>query len=111
KDATAAGQLLASQARLLVASDVDYDFYFRDASRAALKQQNVTGVEVPASNVIANPDLVASSQAMGTVWQRLHGTRSTSTPAGKHGSALVSVTALPDDKKLDPNPETTITAS
>ena len=111
KNASGSGQLLASQARLLVASDVNYDFYFRDASRAVLKQQNVTGVDVPASNVVANPDLVASSQAMGTVWQRLHGTRSASTPAGRHGSALVSVTALPDDKKLDPSTETTITAS
>jgi outer membrane murein-binding lipoprotein Lpp len=111
KDATHAGGLLATQARLLVASDVNYDFYFRDASRAVLKQQNVTGVDVPASNVIANPDLVASSTAMGTVWQRLHGTRASSTPGGKHGSALVSVTALPDDKKLDPSTETTITAS
>jgi hypothetical protein len=112
KNATQAGQLLAAQARLLVASDVDYDFYFRDASRAVLKQQNVTGVDVPASTVVANPDLVSSSQAMGTVWQRLHGsTASASTPGGKHGSALVSVTALPDNKKLDPSTETTITAS
>ncbi|HZC29055.1 MAG TPA: hypothetical protein VE269_04890, partial [Gaiellaceae bacterium] len=111
KDGNQAGQLLAAQARLLVASDVDYDFYFRDASRNVLKQQNVTGVDVPGSTVIANPDLVASSQAMGTVWQRLHGARASTTPGGKHGSALVSVTALPDNKKLDPSTETTITAS
>ena len=112
KDANQAGQLLAQQARLLVASDVDYDFYFRDASRSVLKQQNVTGVDVPASTLVANPDLVSSSQAMGTVWQRLHGSRaSASTPGGKHGSALVSVTALPDNKKLDPSTETTVTAS
>jgi hypothetical protein len=112
KDANQAGQLLAEQARLLVASDVNYDFYYRDAARGVLKQQNVTGVDVPASTLVANPDLVSSSQAMGTVWQRLHGTRASSTtPGGKHGSALVSVTALPDNKKLDPSTETTITAS
>jgi hypothetical protein len=111
KDANQAGQLLASQARLLVASDVNYDFYFRDASSAALKQQNVTGVSVPTSSFIANPDLVASSQAMSTVWQRIHGTRTSSTPAGNHGSALVSVTALPDDKRLDSSAENTVTAS
>jgi hypothetical protein len=112
KDANQAGQLLADQSRLLVASDVNYDFYVRDASSAALKQQNVTGVTVPRSSFVANPDLVASSQAMATVWQRIHGTRSsTTTPAGNHGSALVSVTALPDDKRLDPTAENTVTAS
>jgi phage tail protein X len=112
KDANQAGQLLAAQARLLVASDVNWDFYFRNASQTVLKQQNVTGVTVPDSNVITNPDLVASSQAMATVWQRIHGTRAgTSTPAGNHGSALISVTALPDNKQLSTTSETTVTAS
>lgn len=111
KDPNQAGQLLAQQARLLVASDVNWDFYFRNASQAVLKQQNVTGVTVPDSNFVGNPDLVSSGQAMATVWQRIHGTRAASTPAGNHGSALISVTALPGDKKLDPSTTTTITAS
>jgi CARDB protein len=111
KDANKAGQLLSSQARLLLASDVNWDVYFRDASRDVLKQQNVTGVNVPDSNVVTNPDLISSSQAMATVWQRLHGTRTASTPAGNHGSALISVTAQPDNKRLDPSTETTVTAS
>jgi hypothetical protein len=111
KNANQAGQLLASQARLLTASDVNWDVYFRDASRNVLRQQNVTGVRVPTSTVVTNPDLISSSQAMATVWQRIHGTRTTSSPAGNHGSALISVTALPDNKKLDPNTETTVTAS
>jgi hypothetical protein len=111
KDANQAGQLLSRQAQLLLASDVNWNVYFRDASRDVLRQQNVTGVRVPTSTVVTNPDLISSSQAMATVWQRLHGTRVASSPAGNHGSALISVTALPDGKKLDPSTETTVTAS
>jgi hypothetical protein len=99
RDATQSGQVLATQARLLVASDVNWDFYFRDAAKSILQSQNVTGVDVPDSHVIAIPDL-ASTQAMASVWQRIHGASTGGTPGGNHGSALVSVTALPDGKKL-----------
>jgi hypothetical protein len=101
-DATQSGQVLASQARLLVASDVNWDFYFRNASKIVLQQQNVTGVNVPDSHTLGNPDL-ASTQAMANVWQRMHGAATGGSPGGNHGSALVSVTALPDGKKLDPS--------
>jgi len=110
KDATAAGQLLADQARLLVASDVNWDVYFRDASKQVLQQENVTDVDVPDSTIVTNPDLV-TSQAMSTVWQRIHGSATTGQPGGNHGSALGAVTALPDGKRLDPTTENTITAS
>jgi hypothetical protein len=110
KNSTNAGRLLADQLRLLVASDVNWDFYFRDAAKSVLQDQGVTGVQVPDSHVITNPDL-ASTQAMAQVWQRIHGAATGGTPSGKHGSALVSVTALPDGKKLDPNVENTVTAS
>ena len=61
--------------------------------------------------MIANPDL-ASSAAMESVWRRIHGTTTTGTsPAGDHGSALVSVTALPDGKQLSTSSETTVTAT
>jgi outer membrane murein-binding lipoprotein Lpp len=109
-DATQAGQVLAAQARLLVASDVNWDFYFRDASKTVLQQQNVTGVNVPDSHTVANPDL-ASSQAMATVWQRLHGAATGGSPGGNHGSALVSTSALPGSKRLDPSVLNTVTAS
>jgi hypothetical protein len=109
-NATKSGGLLAEQARLLVASDVNWEFYFKEPAIRELQSQNVTGVEVPDSKMIQNPDL-ASTQAMANVWQRVHGAATGGTPGGNHGSALVSVTALPDGKKLDPNAENTITAS
>jgi len=109
-NATKSGGLLAEQARLLVASDVNWEFYFKEPAIQELKSQNVTNVLVPDSKMIENPDL-ASTQAMANVWQRIHGAATGGTPGGNHGSALVSVTALPDGKKLDPNAENTITAS
>jgi hypothetical protein len=110
RNATTSGRLLAEQVRLLVASDVNWDFYFHDPTVLELKKQNVTDVNVPDSTMVANPDL-ASTQAMSNVWTRIHGAATGGNPGGNHGSALVSVTALPDNKQLDESAENTITAS
>jgi outer membrane murein-binding lipoprotein Lpp len=114
KSASAAGQLLAAQARLLTASDVNWDFYFRQPTQAELLRQNITDIGgVPDSEIFPNPDL-ASSQAMMTVWQRVHGAATGGNPGGKHGSALGPVKALPDGKTLQsgvPASDNEITAS
>jgi outer membrane murein-binding lipoprotein Lpp len=103
KSAAAAGALIAAQARLLLASDVNWDFYFREPTQQELQQQGVSDVgPVPDSNVFPNPDL-ASSQAMMVVWQRVHGAATGGTQSGKHGSALGPVKALPDGKVLNPS--------
>jgi hypothetical protein len=98
------GRLIADQARLLVASDVNWDFYFKEPTQLELRNQNITDIgAVPDSNIVPNPEL-ASTQAMTQVWLRVHGAATGGgTTSGKHGSALVSVTALPDGKRLDPN--------
>ena len=114
KDANTSGRLIANQARLLAASDVNWDFYFREPTRLELAHQGITDIGgVPDSNIFSNPDL-ASTQAMADVWRRVHGAATGGTPGGKHGSALVSVTALPDGKRLTPGGAATdneITAS
>jgi len=103
KNATSSGRQIAKQARLLVASDVNWDFYFREPTQQELENQNIRDIGgVPDSNFFPNADL-ASTAAMMVVWQRVHGAATGGTPGGKHGSALVSVTALPDGKRLDPN--------
>ena len=100
KNASAAGQLIAAQARLLAASDVNWDYYFRQPTQQELLRQNITDIGgVPDSEIFPNPDL-ASSQAMMTVWQRVHGGATGGNPGGKHGSALGPVKALPDGKTL-----------
>jgi hypothetical protein len=102
RDATNSGRLIADQARLLVASDVNWAFYFKEPTQRELENQNIRDIGgVPDSDIFPNPDL-ASTQAMMQVWQRVHGAATGGTPGGKHGSALASVTALPDGKRLDP---------
>ena len=102
KDANTSGRLIANQARLLAASDVNWDFYFREPTRLELAHQGITDIGgVADSNIFSNPDL-ASTQAMADVWRRVHGAATGGTPGGKHGSALVSVIALPDGKRLKP---------
>jgi len=100
RNATTSGGLIADQARLLVASDVNWDFYFKEPTRRELERQNIRDIGgVPDSNVFPNPDL-ASTAAMMTVWQRVHGAATGGNPGGKHGSALGPVKALPDGKTL-----------
>ena len=98
------GRLIADQARLLVASDVNWDFYFKEPTQLELRTQGITDIgAVPDSNIIPNPEL-ASTQAMTQVWLRVHGAATGGgTTTGNHGSALVSVTALPDGKRLNPS--------
>ena len=98
------GRLISDQALLLVASDVNWDFYFREPTQIELRNQSITDIGVvPDSNFVPNPEL-ASTQAMTQVWLRVHGAATGGgTTSGKHGSALVSTTALPDGKRLDPN--------
>jgi outer membrane murein-binding lipoprotein Lpp len=100
RNATTAGALIAAQARLLVASDVNWDFYFREPTQRELLSQDIRDIGgVPDSNIFPNPDL-ASSQAMMVIWQRVHGAATGGTAGGKHGSALGPVKALPDGKTL-----------
>jgi hypothetical protein len=102
RNATTSGRLIADQARLLVASDVNWDFYFKEPTQSELENQNIRDIGgVPDSNIFKNPDL-ASTQAMTDVWRRVHGAATGGTPGGLRGNALVSVTALPDGKRLDP---------
>jgi hypothetical protein len=112
KSSSAAGQRLAQQALLLVASDINWDVYFRNPTLRELQRQGVTGVSVPESKIFSNKDL-ASTRSMIFIWQRVHGaaTSSSSTPSGVHGVGLVSTKVLPGGQVLSPTSETTITAS
>jgi hypothetical protein len=101
RSSATSGRLIADQARLLVASDVNWDFYFKEPTQLELQSQNISGIgSVPDSDIVPNPEVV-STQAMTQVWLRVHGAATGgSSTTGKHGSALVSVTALPDGKRL-----------
>jgi hypothetical protein len=109
--AAAAGQLLATQAERLTASDVVWDDLFKARSVEVLRQEGIGGVAVPESRFLTNPDL-ASARSMVPVWQRIHGATTGGTPGGVHGTGLEMVLALPQNQRLRPSPtENTVTAS
>jgi hypothetical protein len=109
-DADKAAEALSAQAQRLLASDVVWTDRFRDPSRAELVAQGVTGVTVPNSQFLINPELV-SSATLKPIWERLHGAKTGGTPGGTHGDGIVSTVVTPANKTLSRDTETTITAS
>ncbi len=109
-DADKAAQDLSVPAQRLLASDVVWTDRFRDPSRAELVAQGVTGVTVPNSQFLINPELV-SAATLKPIWQRLHGAKTGGTPGGTHGDGIVSTVVNPGNKTLSRDTETTITAS
>jgi hypothetical protein len=108
--AATAGQLLATQAERLVASDVVWDDLFKTPSIQVLQKQGVGGVAVPESRFLANPDLY-SLGSLTRVWQRLRGATTGGTGSGLHGTGLISTKALPQGQTLSTSTENTVTAS
>lgn len=99
KKSTDAAVLSQWGARLL-ASDVVWDDLFLTPAKEVMAKQGVTGVVVPESHFVANPDMV-TQRSMTLLLQRLRGT---TTPGGKvtglHGTNLVSVRATPNGPTL-----------
>jgi CARDB protein len=110
KDATQAGALLAAQAERLLASDIVWADSFRAPALVVLKDQDISGVEVPESQFVQTPDL-ASQRSMTPIWQRIHGASTGGTPTGVHGNGIAGVKVLPSGKQLVAGQETTIQAS
>jgi hypothetical protein len=114
KDAAAAGALLATQAERLVTSDVVWDDLFMKPSVAVLRDEEITGVEVPDSNFVQTPDL-ASTASMVPIWERINGSAASGsgggTPTGLHGTNIESVTVLPGGQALSTSTENTVEAS
>jgi hypothetical protein len=113
KDAAAAGTLLASQAERLVTSDVVWDDLFMQPSVGTLREQEISGVEVPDSNFVQTPDL-ASTSSMVPIWERINGSAASGsggTPTGLHGTNIESVQVLPGGQTLAEGTDNTVEAS
>jgi len=93
KNASTAATRLAGQAQLLTASDIVWADLFRLPATQTLKDLGITGVVVPASTIVTNPDLV-SERAFEVVYQRLAPASTGGTPSGLHGSSLVGTKAV-----------------
>lgn len=110
KDATAAAAALTARAQLLTASDVVWEELYRLPANQQLAALGITGVVIPKSQFVANPELV-SARSMSLLFQRLHGASTGGTPSGKHGDGLVSVKVLPQGDLLATDTATTVKVS
>jgi CARDB len=108
--ATESGELLADQARRLIAGDIIWSDLFRETATAELRREDISGVEVPELQFVQDPDL-ATQETMTPIWSRVHGASTGGTPTGVHGSGIAGVRVLPSGQQLSAGTETTITAS
>jgi hypothetical protein len=94
-----AADVLAEQARRLLASDVVWDDLFKAPAALELERQGVTGVAVPDSNFLEDPQ-DATRQRMAFIWRRVN-EAATPPPAGAlRGNGIVSVTAVGEERLL-----------
>jgi hypothetical protein len=102
--------LLAQQANRLLASDVVWSDLFVGATNRVLKQQSVTGVQIPDSTYVANTELI-SAHSMSLVLERLRGTTSGGTVSGLHGTNIAATKVEPGGATLSVDTLNTVTAS
>jgi len=110
KNSTDAVNALTEQGQLLTSSDVVWENLYRQPATDTLKQQGVTGVVIPKSQFLGNPDLV-SARAFTILEQRLSGATTGGTPSGLHGDGLVGVHVSPQGSDLSTSTATTIKVS
>lgn len=107
KQASDTANRLTEQATLLSASDVVWEQLFQLPATQELKDQTVTGVQIPKSKFIANSDLL-SARAFTILLQRLTTPATTTPTSGKHGDGLVGVRVSPQGADLSASSATTI---
>jgi len=110
KNADAAGSDLALQMQRFIASDVLWQDFFKEPTKEELQKIGVTGVNVPDSVFLRNPD-IATASSMKSVWQRVHGAATGGATCSPRGTQLVSTTVLPAGKELSASETNTIQQS
>ena len=103
KDATAAGEKLATQAQRLEASDVVWQYLFRVPAQATLQDEGRRRLTAPASVFVENAELY-SARSMTAIWQRVHGASTGGTPSGVHGTAREVVVQPAGTRSSRPTP-------
>ena len=98
------GEDLAVQAQRLIASDVVYQDLFKAGSAALMRKEGVTGVPVPDSTFVTNPDFGSP-----TFWKQTVD-RLTQSPSagGLHGSQITSVVVQPGNQRLSTSEDNTV---
>jgi hypothetical protein len=110
-DAAGASLQLAGQANRLVASDVIWSDLFRNASLSQMRSDGVSGVPVPESDFVQNPEF-GSPGYWEPVFERVNGaaTDNGTTTGGLHGTGIVETKALPSDIVLSTDTDNIVTA-
>jgi CARDB protein len=108
EDASAAALLLATQARRLVTGDVVWDDLFRAAALSQMRADGISGVAVPDSNFVQNPEF-DSPGYWQPVFERVNGA-ATGQSTGLHGTGIVETRALPSNTVLSTDTENIVTA-
>ncbi|MBA2536876.1 MAG: hypothetical protein H0V20_05495 [Actinobacteria bacterium] len=103
----AAGELLAEQSNRLVASDVLYDDFFKDAAQNVMEEEGIRGVAVPDSNFVSNLDF-SSPRSWKLIVDRL--TKPVNA-GGLRGNRIEGVRVLPSRTQLSPSEDNTVKAS
>ena len=111
EDASGASLQLAAQANRLVASDVIWADQFRAASLAQMRSDGVSGVPVPESDFVQNPEF-GSPGYWAPVFERVNGaaTDGGTTTGGLHGTGIVQTKALPSEVVLTTDADNIVTA-
>jgi len=101
------GERLATQAQRLIASDVVYQDLFQEGSAAVMTKDGVTGVPVPDSVFVQNPDFGSP-----TFWKQTVD-RLTQNPkaSGLHGDSIEAVIVQPGNQRLSTSKDNTVQAS
>jgi len=89
----AASAALASEAKLLTASDIVWEQLYKLPTTQVLKDHNVGDVIVPSSQIVTSPDIVSAS-SLSIAYQRVGTTRSGGSAGGHLDNALVSLDAV-----------------
>lgn len=105
--AASVGAELAAQAQLLTASDIVWTQLFRQPATETLSRLGVTGVIIPPSQFVTNPNTV-SARTLAILYARLGSGSST---AGIHGSALIGTQAIAAGKTTTLSTTTPVTVS
>jgi hypothetical protein len=98
------GEDLAIQAQRLIASDVVYQDLFKAGSAALMRKEGVTGVPIPDSVFVTNPDFGSP-----TFWKQTVD-RLTQSPSagGLHGNQITSVVVQPGNQRLSTSEDNTV---
>ena len=105
-----AAAALASNGQLLSASDVVWEQLYKLPATQVLTSQNVTGVIVPASQIVTNPDIVSAPQ-LAIVYQRLGSPSSGHHVTGIHGSTLIGASAVENGVTTPLSPTSGVTVA